>query len=803
MKIKRYILVLLLLLVGSVLFTETALAANDLKVDVSYGFDKKVQRGRGFPVTITLSNENEKAVSGDLVIVSETNRKVGNTVIHVELAKGETKKIQTSISGLEENLVRMQTSNKESLIKFYEGSWEDNKEVELIGNKNLEPINLNESRLVLGVLSDSPDSLNFLKLTKYNGEVVEVLNIQEDELPNEELGLQVFDVLVINDFQVTSLSTQRQQAIKNWVNSGGHLIIGSVPNIATQLGEVGNLLPLQVTNEQFIDQFAFLQQYGGDDLPTLTNIPIMTGDLVDKTKVVFSDNSLPITLNKDVGSGEITQFTFNIGAESLSNWSGYANWWDDVFAKLVEKNYDKNYFHYDLSEIAEIFHSSAIPLNILILTFAIYLLVIIPVLYIILRKVDQREKAWIIIPTISILVTVSIFFVGAKDRLGSVKVNEVSILAIDEQGVGNGLGVVTFLSNNGGDYTLTSKSESYQPIPILNRYSDSIDVIENFAMVESSQGKTALTYNDVEYWSLRSATGNITNEPIGKIDVKLQVENGKLVGSLNNQLDLDLQEVYLVAGSHAYDLGNIKRGTTTDISLDIKSNNLANVVAGPTHSGALSAFPGMDIWGGEIEKNDLENWRKYRLLSTAISDRYSLAKHNQPLLVAFTNDSITDISIKDKKSVNNALNLLMQNVEIDTVGVGEFLLPEGTIIPSVSVEEGQNGRVVDNGLEYGEDWIYMEKGKYLISYQIPSSITAKDSSLSSLKISLNREASGAYSLLNNVTGESVELSGKQLFNFKENVNEFVNENGIITIKLEVSDHQDIRVPTISVEGEIK
>lgn len=45
--------------------------------------------------------------------------------------------------------------------------------------------------------------------------------------PEDEVGLSLFDVLVVNDYRLRDLSGTQTAAIMNWVQDGGVLILGT------------------------------------------------------------------------------------------------------------------------------------------------------------------------------------------------------------------------------------------------------------------------------------------------------------------------------------------------------------------------------------------------------------------------------------------------------------------------------------------------------------------------------------------------------------------------------------------------
>ena len=54
-----------------------------------------------------------------------------------------------------------------------------------------------------------------------------VITMDEESFPSDERGLELFNVLVINDFNTEHLSEDQVSAIWKWIEKGGTLLIGT------------------------------------------------------------------------------------------------------------------------------------------------------------------------------------------------------------------------------------------------------------------------------------------------------------------------------------------------------------------------------------------------------------------------------------------------------------------------------------------------------------------------------------------------------------------------------------------------
>ncbi|GGA62027.1 hypothetical protein [Ornithinibacillus halotolerans] len=809
---RKSLLVLILFCICLVILPIVVTAEEQLEVHITYGIDGKVKKGKGFPVTVKVQNNGE-SVSGDLVFYSSPSYdSVGNVVVPVEFPKGEETTVAVSIPGLNDYYFGSQGTTQ-TYVRFYEGSWEEGKEVTLKGNTKTRPSFLPEQRIVIGALTNDPDSLNALKTLRYKGESVEFFHITKDNVANDAMGLGLFDVIVLNNYQIASLSDEQIDAIYNWTTSGGHLMIGSDPFLQ-QHNRLKDMLLMEIKEQASFSDLNFLKLSEDEELPNFENLEIHSGDIVDDVHVIYSDHSLPMVLNKTFGLGEVTQFAFNLSSESITKWENYSNWLSQVFQQTVDVNYygHNNYMRDDLTyrfqNVAQMYPSLFIPVQPLVILFIIYLIVLIPALYFLLKKLDKREIAWIIIPAVAVLSSIAIFIVGAKDRIGGSQINHVNLIAIDENGKGNGFGAFSVLTSSGGDYPLTIKSNSFDAFPINQYSSYESESMRQLPMVEKGRQQTLITYQDVEYWSIRSALGPIKSLETGELDTDLWVENNQLIGSVTSNLSFDLEDAYLLSGSKAYELGPIQAGETISVDIKLDSNNVQDIIGAPRSNLANKVIPGYynQGYGGMSEpkgKNSIEEWKKYELLDSSLYFDLQPTDKKQPIIAGFTKDKLVDITLDKSLKKYNSLSVVTQGVHVDIRSLqgGEFKLSRDEMRPELSILSNNQGFIHHNGLMYDDNFASVDQGEYQLVYQLPVEMNLDHITITKLRVTHPISADTEFSIYQPETGEFVLLDGSQT-TLEEDVSSYISEEGkiIITFVKTGMTNPDVTIPMLEVEG---
>ncbi|CAG9621993.1 hypothetical protein [Sutcliffiella rhizosphaerae] len=803
-------ILLLFMLLGYFFYPSGASAAASLEVKVEYGVENKVQMSKGHTIRIEVANKGED-VKGDFVVFSNpTYNMAGSYVVPMELEAGGTKTIELAIKGSSDYYSYNNTGTSNNFVSFYEGGVEKGKEVKLSGNANSKPRFIGDNRVVLGVLSNKHDAVNYLKLYKFHNESMELLNVDSHHISTESYGLEMFDILLVHDFSLATLTENQQNAIKSWVKNGGSLVYDTKVGIGQDLGNLSDFLLMAPKTETTIKEL--------NEDSRFPNIPIFTGELLQNdSNILTKDNDTPITLVNKVGTGYVTQITSNLSSPQWAEWSEGNKWWSSVLQKISSKSPNSyrqpimEELSHQLTPVSEAFPGSIVSVPLLISAFIFYLIILIPVLYLALRKMDKREHSWWIIPSIAILTSITVFGVGAKDRISGTQVNEASVLLLDNEiGAASGYGSSTILTNSGGDY-LVSTDKVASLFPITFGYNDNIDLKKHYAYINSGVVGTDITYKDVEYWSIRSSIGTINSASLGKIDYDIFVKDGKVQGTISNQLSYELTDVFILSGSNSHSLGIIKAGESVEVDYEIAKGNIANALTSPQMNAAAKAFPGFTSYnhygpsGNKVEKEELDKFKKFQLLDLLMYKKDLLSISDHPVLVGYVSEDILGTKVNGKSVNPNAINLVVLPIEINNIGGGSFSFTEESMNKSISVAEGSNGSIHHNGLDFGEQYVYTSNGTFTLSYTLPDMIDLTKDDIQGIQLKLrSRNMEVEYFIYNHSTNELEPLDNKPTITLENKLKHYISEQGTIDLSLQVSNmDSDIQVPGIQVEGEIK
>lgn len=789
---KPYIKILLLsaitVFIAAGFMANHADGAERIQIEIEAGLAGKAQQGKAFPVTLKVTNPGDD-FSGDLVLAIPDERgTVSRRVIPIEIAADTTKSVLFTVQGMEFNYFMRPTTNQNNIEPFrlYEGSWEDGKEVPINPNLKLTPAFLPPERTVIGVLSDQPDALNYFKLTSFmNGEPAEVLALKEKDLPDEARGLETLDVLVINDFTVASLPEDVQQALKEWTLRGGHLIIGSSPGIAQELGSLTDLFPFKVNGDTRIDSLEAIAEAGETSL-NVNHFEVMTGKVDHGADVLYRNGKFPLVIRGGAGSGQVTQFSYDLGSPVFSKWEGNSHFWNQVIGQggssQMNAQLNDNRMVSDLGRISELFASVAgLPVSLLVLLFAGYLIILVPVLYFALKKRDKREWSWVVIPVVAIVASLTLFGFGAKDRLGKIETNLVSIVSVDQNGLGSGHGAGSMLSQSAGKYIVTVEN-NLQPYPV--NLNNQVTFTEA-PVVEEGADQTRVTFFDVAFWSPRSLGLTLPVQKYGTFETKLLYDGKTVTGDLTNKFPYDFTNLYLLSGQKRYELGAFKSGEKKEIAIKVDSIQ-------PPFPNFNSVRP-MSLAGDVKEE-------RQRRMNELLSRSGHLLNASAPVLIGLTKDQVISVKVNGEPTSENHLHLFTQQANLTLPDDKSVQVSTELMSPDVKTV---SGAVHQRNLN-GKAEIFAEKGTYDFVYEIPGALKSQGFDIKELNIRLNRDMNNEYSIFNHQTDKFEELTGNNNITYEKDANQKYVSDGTITLRvIKGYERPDMAVPTVEVKGGTK
>ncbi|XKO56156.1 hypothetical protein ACI2WT_03840 [Lysinibacillus fusiformis] len=795
-KTKIMALTLLVMLMMSFLLPSTqAQAAAPLEVKATAGISGKAKYQSVVPLQVTVKN-NGADFSGDMAINSSNSYEAASAlVVPIDIAAGEEKTFTFYLDGLADN-----GYSDADLFAFYEGNIEKGKKIAYKGTKRLQSNFLDPTSTFVYTLTDKSDRLSaLLRLSSFvpqnNVEIFNINQLKDYTFPEDEQGLAMANVIVVDEVAIADLAQKQQEALLKWVQDGGTLLLGATDQVDATAGVFKDYLPMSLSQETTSISAETLTKLSGGGIFTQP-ISIHTATNLEGSLPVLTENNVVLASKKKIGGGEIIQTAFSLGDQPLASMDGYAA----LLAKMIDIQSISQHgmmnqgqspldqISYELRSINELFPSFEVSVSYMLIVIILYIIIIGPVLYFVLKKVDKREHAWWIIPVFSIVLSIGLFIVGAKDRIVQPQVQQSAFYKVNEDSSLNGYYVESILTNRSGDFIVnTDKNTTAVAMRNYNNFTGTVgDLHESSYIKENANGST-LTLRDLNYWSVQSFGGKTSAQNIGKMDVDITLKNEKLTGTIKNNFPFELKDVTLISGVKEVKLGDIKANGTLQVDKELKTTVLQKP----------SVFNNYN-YSYPSQKDEVDPMRVERMKTLALP---LVENDRQPILTAWTDQAIVGAELETSANMS-PITMLVQPFKGKVELSGPFTMKRNNFTYSLnSLSASGYFDKIDEELN---NW-YLSDGLYELTMSMPDQFMDAVESLNELTISNKDVKRMQLSIWNNATNMYEPLvDTKQVFT--DNIKNFINQDSEVRLEIKYGPDptgEQTKLPEIELKGVAK
>jgi|GEM_PF-6799316 len=767
-------------------FPKPAFAEEKVTLKLTSGADGWVKSGKGFPVYATLINGRNEPISGYLEILffTSSSKTVVSKEVPIHAEAGETRTIYFSMPPLS-NIYDFSLDSRKQIL-LYEGEGKGKREIPFEGSDRLSINYLEPSRPIVGVFSENMDRIRSLAGL---GKEIHWFFMGKEQVPRDAIGFDLLDILVVDEYPLSTLDSAQQTALTEWIERGGVLVLGDTANLSQSYRPVLDWMPLIPEESRILDKAELSLD---NQKVELKHFRVSEGT-VKADDVYYSAGDVPLILSRSAGKGRVVQTAFSLGDEPQNRAEGYGRFLTRFLRSLGPSDSVRADFYsglyYSFAEPNERFDAGGIDKNVLLLATLIYIVLLAPGMYFFLKKMDKREWAWWIIPVLSFAVSGLLFLYGAKERIRQPLKNELGIF-VSENGSLSGYYAATFQSNKGGDYEMETDAASFLPLPVFG-YSSTFGAAygKTAATLAENGNKMKVRFPDVEYWSVRTLAGPAYMKGAGSFRSELFFRGNRVTGWIENLYPYRFEEIFLWSGTERYSLGPLEPGgrLTVDLAFD-------QLPAAPFPAPNYSA------------SRDLEQFRKEILLSDNLIVPFQFSL---PVVGGFTGDAVLDVDLVGKKEKTNRTVLILEPIKPEIQENTFFQLNGADWNFEVKRITGTDADDIQKfPVQTGEKSfeLYLDPGLYEFHYRLPKTLETEKLRIEELAIRLEGPASGfEYTLLSSKAGNELPLMewGKTV-RITDNPGHYIFEDGSVRFRVKKFNNDDgfTIAPQLSLKGRV-
>lgn len=535
------------------------------------------------------------------------------------------------------------------------------------------------TQLVVGVLAEEAAGLIAqIKLPQNtNGVAPAVVPLTVGDLPARVEGWSALDRLVWQDVDSNSLSPEQLDALRRWIAGGGRLVIvGGSAGIGTLSAFPDDILPFRPTATVDADP-ASLNALLGPAPAGATDVLAMAGELA-RGRALATSGDRAIAAELTYGSGRVTIIGFDTTAAWLAESPAVEGLWRTA---LPARAADGALLVDDSQLIQAVYQLPALalpPTEGLLAIIGAYILIIGPINYLILRRLDRRELAWITMPVLVLGFATAAFGYGALLRGTDVVVNQVAIVhGANDATEATGQVYFGIFSPTRSTYRVDVPQGALLASPIsgdpFGQSVTTLDIVQGTGPQEPS----AVRNLTVGTGSIRIVRAQVpVTAP--RMRAQLRLVDGALTGTFENASDELLENVAVVLGSSVVVLGDVPPRESRDVRLVVRDNQFGASLAD-------------QIVGAAFENTTPEQVRRsirYQMVNQLTFDPMGMFNNalpaDQAVILAFGRNQVLDLRMGTEAPRQNGNILYYVPVNIGIAGHVSFTadLLRSTVVES-------------------------------------------------------------------------------------------------------------------------
>ncbi len=233
-----------------------------------------------------------------------------------------------------------------------------------------------------------------------------------------------------------ALSEAQRRSLERWVADGGQLVVVGGADWQARTAGIEHLLPIEgLAAVDGVDHAPLAAWVGSDE--ALGPDTIATGTLGEGARaLVTSADGAPMAAWRAVGSGRVVLFGTDLALDAYRTWAGSPLLWSRVIdgGWLLSEFFGGGFVDREAtsSSMAQALNTlpslDVPPAELLLALIVAYILLIGPVSYLVLRRIDRRELAWLTAPLLVIVFTAASYGIGIALKGTDIIVNQIAVL---------------------------------------------------------------------------------------------------------------------------------------------------------------------------------------------------------------------------------------------------------------------------------------------------------------------------------------------------------------------------------------
>ncbi len=570
------------------------------------------------------------------------------------------------------------------------------------------PLGIDSSALLIGVMAGSPSDSAWLVPAIQRHVMVHAVPLTLATFDAVPQALAAFDLILLSNTDTSQLDAAQLGALQRYVDGGGSLLlVGGPAWQETLLPLPASLVPGHLTGTRVLPDLGGLRSLGrtpsrgGSQTAAVSDLSRPTGI------IVASQAGIPLVVRRMEGQGVIEYLAFDPSLDPVQHWSSAPRllehlvamaapmaitrtWSPQLFRTRFQTAFNTTALTTELSNLP----AATVPLlAIFAVLTLLYVLVLGPANFLVLRLINHQQLAWLTIPALALSYVGSGYAITQYVKNSAVLLNSIAMVTLGGNGETNPATVYLGLDAPlPGDYRLTYSADAL-PTALPGMKNPDGFFFQGASTLHSTplgmrlqEGtQTVATFLSMKRWSIRDMILDTTTRIQGRIGDDLGVgARGTLSGDIHNGTSLDLLDPVIVAGQAVTHLPAIVAGATVHVTVSPTNDrfnqdpsSMWGRLYGGSDLGTLNSFGGFDDQFSLPPEPHLID--RLRNVMAVLSQVRALASLGQVVLVGWSERPIGTFAINGSIPRQRALTLVVTPLSVHFPSHGPFLLRPGIL----------------------------------------------------------------------------------------------------------------------------
>lgn len=527
---------------------------EDLRMEVRPLFDGWYDAGRWVPLSVALQNSG-----GDMIVdLKGTTTSTRSTFrTSVDLPRGSDKQVPLLIQPGGASRVHVGLFNGITPVTEQSANLKDT---------GGEPL--------VVVIGDQATQLEGVEAIGHSGRPI-VVSAEVSELPENALGWGSVDFVVLAGADLSRASELQRKALAQWVALGGELVITGGPGATAVLAALPEALrPADATGARDAGDFGTLAALAGGEEPVGSAPIAMLAPAPGAVPIAPLADGAPLMVQRRYGDGAVVALAFDPALPPFSNWGGTDDLWRALHVQRGETVWsapavDLGRLGQGLSTLPEFELPS---LRWLLMLIAVYIALVGPVNYLVLRRRRRLDLAWVTIPALTLLFSGLTYGAGYMIHGRELVLYELSaVRVIPDAGIAYVRTYIGLFSPGSSSYEVRIADALARETASSNRPVDAVQGLDS-----------GVQDFPVEQWALGGFVAEAVVDWPGASPGRVTVDARTAQGEISNPFGQDVEQAGIFMHGGAAPIGHWAAAESRDASVPLDDSASVGLSFDPT-----------------------------------------------------------------------------------------------------------------------------------------------------------------------------------------------------------------------------